>query len=246
MVKITFLYHSGFVVELAKHILVFDYFQGELPEIPNGKKLLFFASHKHQDHFQLSALRWAAQQEKAYVFLGNDIKLNESYLVRQGIRTDVQNRMSRLRGGQCVEIPEAGVRVEALRSTDQGAAFLVQVEGVSLYHAGDLNYWYWAEEPSEWNRQMERDYKAEIDRLSGKHFDFAFVPLDPRLGEGYHLGLDYFLEMAEADVVFPMHMWEDYSIIQQYKKTPVGRQFAGNIQEIFKAGQIFVFPREII
>lgn len=242
MVKVTFLYHSGFMVELARHMLVFDYFKGELPKLPEGKKLLFFSSHKHQDHFQLSALKWAAQQEDAYVFFGNDIRLNEPYLMRQGIRADVLKRTSRLRGGQCVEIPEAGVRVEALRSTDQGVAFLVQVEGLSFYHAGDLNYWYWAEEDPSWNDRMEKDYKAEIDRLLGGHFDFAFVPLDPRLGEGYHLGLDYFLEKAEADVIFPMHMWEDYSVIQRYKQTSLGRQFAENIQDIIRPGQIFVFP----
>lgn len=242
MVKVTFLYHSGFVVELARHMLVFDYFKGELPTLPKGKMLLFFASHKHQDHFQLSGLRWAAQQDAAAVFLGNDIRLNEAYLVRQGIRADVLKRTNRLRGGQCVEIPEAGVRVEALHSTDQGVAFLVQVEGMSFYHAGDLNDWYWAEESREWNDRMEKDYKAEIDRLSGKHFDVAFVPLDPRLEDGYRLGLDYFLEKSGADVIFPMHMWEDYSVIQRYKQTPTGKRFAENIQDISSPGQIFVFP----
>lgn len=241
MVKVTFLYHSGFVVELERHMLVFDYYKGELPTLPAGKMLLFFASHKHQDHFQLSALRWAAQQEDAVVFLGNDIRLNEAYLTRQGIRADVLKRTNRIRGGQCVEISGAEVRVEALRSTDQGVAFLVQVEGISFYHAGDLNYWYWAQEAKAWNDQMEKDYKAEIDRLSGKHFDFAFVPLDPRLEEGYHLGLDYFLEKAGADVIFPMHMWENYSVIQRYKQTPTGRRFAGNIQDISQADQTFVF-----
>ena len=29
--KITYLYHSGFAVELDRHVLVFDYYKGKLP-----------------------------------------------------------------------------------------------------------------------------------------------------------------------------------------------------------------------
>lgn len=241
MVKVTYLYHSGFVVELSEHVLVFDYYKGELPKIPSGKKLLLFASHKHPDHFQLSALKWANQQEQAWIFLGKDIKLGESYLERKGIPAQVLSKVRRLHDDECIEIPEADVRVEALRSTDQGAAFVVGTEGIRIYHAGDLNHWYWEEESESWNAQMEKNYKAQIDKLSGRHFRFAFVPLDPRLEEGYHLGLDYFLEKAEAEVVFPMHMWEDYAVIGRYKETPTGKRFAQSIQDIFRSGQVFKF-----
>lgn len=241
MVEVTYLYHSGFVVELSEHVLVFDYYKGELPKIPSGKKLLLFASHKHPDHFQLSALKWANQQEQAWIFLGKDIKLGESYLERKGIPAQVLSKVIRLHDDECIEIQEADVRVEALRSTDQGAAFVVGTEGIRIYHAGDLNHWYWEEESESWNAQMEKDYKAQIDKLSGRHFRFAFVPLDPRLEEGYHLGLDYFLEKAEAEVVFPMHMWEDYAVIGRYKETPTGKRFAQSIQDIFRSGQVFKF-----
>ena len=47
--KITYLYHSGFAVELDSHVLVFDYYRGKLPEWENDKTILFFASHKHPD-----------------------------------------------------------------------------------------------------------------------------------------------------------------------------------------------------
>lgn len=241
MIKVTYLYHSGFAVELSEHVLVFDYYRGEFPKILSDKKLLLFASHKHPDHFQLSALKWAAGQDPAWIFLGKDIKLNGNYLERKGLPTRTLSKVVRLHDNECIEIPEADVRVEALRSTDQGAAFVVRTEGIWIYHAGDLNHWYWAEESESWNRKMENDYKTQIDKLSGRHFQLAFVPLDPRLEEGYHLGLDYFLKKAEADVVFPMHMWENYAVIQRYKETPTGKQFAQNIQDIFRAGQVFEF-----
>ena len=91
------------------------------------------------------------------------------------------------------------------------------VEGKNFYHAGDLNWWHWEEETELYNENMKKSYGKEIDRLEGKHFNAAFVPLDPRQGEAYRYGMDYFLAKASADYVFPMHMWEQYDWIQKYK-----------------------------
>ena len=49
--KITYIHHSSFCVELQNSILLFDYFKGELPKFDKGKKLYVFASHFHEDHF---------------------------------------------------------------------------------------------------------------------------------------------------------------------------------------------------
>lgn len=49
--KITYIAHSGFSVELEKQVLLFDYFTGELPVWDKQKIILVFASHRHQDHF---------------------------------------------------------------------------------------------------------------------------------------------------------------------------------------------------
>ena len=240
MIRVTYLYHSGFAVELDRHLLVFDYYRGELPAVPAGKQLIIFASHKHQDHFQLPVLKWGeTHSPNASYFLGNDIELNEAYLAKKGLNPELLERTVRMHPGEYFELPEK-LRVEALHSTDTGVAFLVQVEGISIYHAGDLNHWYWKEETKSWNDRMEQDYHAEIDRIAGRHFHLAFVPLDPRLSDGYHLGLDYFLEKTEADHIFPMHMWEDYQIIQSYKKTPFGRRFAGKIEDVSEKKKEFM------
>ena len=59
--KVTYLYHSGFAVELQKHVLIFDYIQGKLPVWDQDKTILFFASHKHQDHFVLQIFDYFSQ-----------------------------------------------------------------------------------------------------------------------------------------------------------------------------------------
>lgn len=239
--KVTYLYHSGFAVELDNFLLVFDYIKAKeqgfggdcAPDFLGSKQLLVFASHKHPDHFQLSAFAWAENISKnTCYFVGNDIKLNEKYLERKGISPDILKRLNRMAGGSVYKSPDESFRVEALRSTDQGAAFLVTVGDKCIYHAGDLNYWYWEEEPKEWNEKMERDYKGEIDKIAGRHIDIAFVPLDPRLQKGYGLGMDYFLQKVHAEKIFPMHMWGEYEVIERYKQTETGSRFAGKIADV--------------
>ena len=44
--KVTYIYHSSFAVELEKSMLIFDYYgKGDLPERPAGKQVYFLNSH---------------------------------------------------------------------------------------------------------------------------------------------------------------------------------------------------------
>lgn len=43
--KVTFIYHSSYFVELDHCCLLFDYYQGDIPQV--GKPLYVFASHSH-------------------------------------------------------------------------------------------------------------------------------------------------------------------------------------------------------
>ncbi len=235
--KVTYLYHSGFAVELQKHVLIFDYIQGKLPVWDQDKTILFFASHKHQDHFVLQIFDYFSQYKNIHYFLGPDIRLNENYLKRRGVEEAVLSAITRV--GKRTVVRREDVSVETLRSTDEGVAFVVSAEGQTIYHAGDLNWWHWEGEEPAWNARMKQDYQEEIERISGRHFDAAFVPLDPRLGESFHLGLKLFLEQTRADAVFPMHMWEDYAVIPRFLACETGRKYAGQVREITAAGQEF-------
>ena len=63
----------------------------------------------------------------------------------------------------------------------------------------------------------------------------AFVVLDPRLGVLYtDLGLAYFMKNVEADYVFPMHMWQDYSAIEKYKQKCDNHLYTDRIMDIEK------------
>ena len=52
--KITYIHHSSFMAELDHAVLLFDYFEGNIPETDRAKPLFVFASHRHGDHFSRS------------------------------------------------------------------------------------------------------------------------------------------------------------------------------------------------
>ena len=236
--KITYLYHSGFAVELQTHVLVFDYYKGKLPKWDGEKSILFFASHKHHDHFDFTVFDLGSQYEKHHYFFSSDIKLTDKYLERNGVSPSVKEVITNIGKNRTLEWED--VTIETLRSTDEGVAFIVTVEGKTFYHAGDLNWWHWEGEAASWNLQMEKDYKKEIGLIKGRHFDAAFVPLDPRLEKAYDYGMKEFLVNTDAAVVFPMHMWDKYEVISRFRKSEAGKPYADRIMEIRAPGQEFV------
>ena len=49
--KVTYLKHSGFLVEMEDKYLLFDYWKGEIPALDYKKTLYVFVSHVHHDHY---------------------------------------------------------------------------------------------------------------------------------------------------------------------------------------------------
>lgn len=237
--KVTYLNHSGFSIELEHMVLLFDYYMGKLPDWPKAKALFVFASHSHPDHFNWKILRLADSYPQIHYFFGNDIRLGKKWLDEKKINVSVKEKITKLAGGQqlCYEDGQACVRVRTLKSTDRGVAFCVEAEGKRIYHAGDLNWWHWEGEPQSDNRRMEAAFKKEIDSIAGEHFDLSFVPLDPRQEESFSLGLNYFLEKTDSPLVFPMHLWGKYETIAKYKRTPEGKKYAGRVADVTGGGE---------
>ena len=49
--KITHIYHSGFIIELERTVLIFDWYEGELPPFEPDKKVFVFGTQSHADHY---------------------------------------------------------------------------------------------------------------------------------------------------------------------------------------------------
>lgn len=245
--KVTFIHHSCFAVELTDTVLVFDYFEGDrvngftfsgiLPQFAPEKSIYFLASHKHQDHFDMNILKLAEVYPDIHFVLSKDAKMSPHFMSKHGIPDKARELVTYVIPDKKYKIGE--IEVETLRSTDAGVAFLVSAEGKRIYHAGDLHNWKFEGAGELINGKMERGYRYALKHLEKQHLNLAFVVLDPRLGEHTNLGFVYFMKHIEADYVFPMHMWQDYSVIAKYKQLCDNRIYTERIMDIEKENQVF-------
>ena len=223
--KITYIHHSSFLAETESACLLFDYFEGELPEIPENKPLYVLASHNHHDHFS----------EKIF-----SLNRQATYLLSWDIPPE------RIPAGKKVYFLESyetwsdGIlSIETFHSTDEGVAFWCSLDGKQLYHAGDLNHWYWEGEDKDWNRDMTAAYRDEIAKMAGRKADVAFLPVDPRLENWFYLGANDYMQQADAVCLFPMHFWGDFSVCRKLIEHTCSESYRDRIVTIKEKGQSF-------
>ena len=207
--QITYLAHSGFLLEWEHCYWIFDYYKGEIPTLNPHKEVFIFCSHSHEDHFNPEIFNLLSYHPSTTYFFSDEIKrICEK-------KHNVQYMKNRAALHLITSSGEV-MNIRTLQSTDLGCAFFIEYNNKVIYHAGDLHWWYWAGEPDSWNKQMTEDYQKEVSYLEGKHIDLAFTPLDPRQEKDYALGINYFLEHTHTKHVFPMHFWDNYQIMEQY------------------------------
>ena len=229
MMKVTYLGHSGFLLEVEDAFFLFDYYKGELPPMDTGKKMFVFVSHGHYDHYRREVFSLREQFEQICFLISSDISVREEEDVISVNPNEEREVM--------------GCRIRTLRSTDEGVAFLVNYGGKAVYHAGDLNWWHWEGEPEEYNTAMRRAYQSEINKLQGEKIDIAFVPVDPRLGEQYCWGLDCFMKRTDTKWVFPMHFWENYTVFDRLALEKCVQAYEERIVRIEREGQAFLLEK---
>lgn len=215
--KVTYLNHSGFLLEWTHSYWIFDYFKGTIPPLDPQKDIFVFCSHSHGDHFNPLIFKLLKDYPAVTYIFSAEIRTSfeklEIHSEQQTIyfledRTDISLLTS----------SNESIQIHTLKSTDLGCAFFILFNGRTIYHAGDLHWWHWEGEPDDWNDQITKDYKNEMHFLNGKSIDLAFNLLDPRQKQDYALGMNYFLKNTHTKHVFPMHFWNDFSIISCYLK----------------------------
>lgn len=191
-------------MELERSVLIFDWYRGEMPPVPANKAVYCFVSHLHGDHYGSCIWQLRDQHPGVTYVLDRNIRVPGAGYARHPHLPGA--RVWKVRPH--MEYTIGALRVQTLLSTDLGVAYLVETEGRSIFHAGDLNIWHWTDEPDRANQWQNATYRAEIRRLAGKKIDVAFLPVDPRLGVHGADGPAFFLEQLSPGVVFPMHYWD--------------------------------------
>ena len=213
---LTYIFHSGFVLETEMSILIFDYWldlNGVVPPfLKKDKPVYVFSSQFHEDHFNSAIFGWKKQHKKITYILSKDI-----YKHRRANKKDADVWLAK--GGSW---SDEFVSVKALGSTDSGVSWIVETEDKRIFHAGDLNNWYarflpeavpgqtiYSEEFDEDIDPIahEKQYLGELKdiRKVTDSFDLVMFPIDGRIGNGYTLGGRQFIERFKVGMFVPMH-----------------------------------------
>ena len=191
--------HSGFLIKLPEYNFIFDYYTDKksvvTPEIFKDKKTCVFVSHSHHDHYNKKIFDWASFGDVVYV-IDNGCPFPDSCVAE----------IIRVGEGETIDIFGGAVNVKTYGSTDEGVSFLVAAGGSVIFHAGDLNDWYWEDEstPEELITD-EENYLRIIKKLAGQKIDVAFIPEDPRLKHHADRGIQHFKEIVSPKRIIPMH-----------------------------------------
>lgn len=225
-VKIKYIYHSCYSVELEDKLIIFDYYKGNLPDEIPGKQTIFISTHSHADHFNKEILKLPYMKNCIYI-LSDDIKElyksnNIIYLNDENKDIDIDtlkiiknaNNIYFVKPDEQLTIDD--MVINTYGSTDKGISILVDLPFLNLYHAGDLNNWIWPEDTKTEREKMENSFIKELEKIDIDEIDIAFFPIDPRLKDEVFTGAEIFLDIVSPAVLFPMHFSDNYDITKKF------------------------------
>lgn len=222
--KIYYVFHSCFIVETESSFLLFDYYKNKRDKnqdfdfnellttiFQSSKNLYVFSSHSHQDHFNSQVLSWINEKENIHYILSRDIKLHNNAESYKKVISVKQNENVTLNN----------LNIRTFGSTDEGCSFLINIDEINILHAGDLNWWKWADDTPEEEKEMEESFKTIVNNIVKINviINVAFFPVDPRLEDNYLCGGQYFIEKLNPKVFIPMHFWGNFRTTTNFKQS---------------------------
>ncbi len=215
---VTYIYHSGFMIETQHLILIFDYYKDPsgivAHTLANSQKpVYFFVSHRHPDHFNPAIFNFASQNAP----------------IRYIISADVRRKLKNVATPSAINFLKVGdsytdnlLSIAAMPSTDVGISFCVSVENATIFHAGDLNDWHWKDESTQKEiNKAEGDFKSALRRIHEagfSQFNVAMFPVDPRMGSDFEEGAKMFVREFDVAHFFPMHFWDKSELATEFSR----------------------------
>lgn len=194
--QVTHLYHSGIALE-TDTIQVFIDVISDIAHIVNSKKHIYFlVTHSHRDHFDATIFQYA--DERTHFILSDDI------------RDFGPPNTQKVMPNKHYQLPH--FELNTFGSTDMGVSFLLRIDGMKIFHAGDLNWWHWENDNEETQLSEEETYKAIVRQLPADLIDMAFIPCDPRLERAMTWAVDYFLTVKNVRYLVPIHFRSHFEV----------------------------------
>ncbi|HVF46015.1 MAG TPA: MBL fold metallo-hydrolase [Pyrinomonadaceae bacterium] len=234
---IWYMQHSGWAIRTKNHFLVFDYIGDGMPigsrTLADGivnpdeikkHQVTVFVTHGHNDHYSEQIFDWGKTIANiTYVFGWN--------LPKSGNYFRLEPRQKK---------PINGIDVETIISTDLGVGFLVKVDGLSIFHAGDH---------AKWAETFKAAYEAEIDLIANASpkIDILFVPIAKGMScepnESILDGAYFAIRKLRPKAAFPMHVRcaDKIGLYREFAENGAKHSLRSSIFFPERPGQIFQY-----
>ncbi len=202
-VKITYLYHSCFSLEVNGDVLLFDYpgssvekrVEERFKDQLSGKKLYVFISHAHGDHFSPDVVKFSQNAEKTHFILSSDVFFTPSL--------GPDDELIEAHPDSTYAVDDLSIKT--FESNDAGVAFLIRSGSIDLnvYFGGDLAKWNWPEWSKKKREKHVEVFDEVVEALTKEKIDIAFSNMDERLPSW--AGPIEFIERVKPRYFVPIH-----------------------------------------
>ncbi len=203
-----YLGNCGYMIKTRNHCLVFDYWTQDVrptePSISNGyinpaelakENMTVFVTHEHGDHYDSAIFGWRGQIPRLQYVFGFQPESLETQ-ARMGYAGQPYEYV-----GPGMTKTVDGMQIFAVRSNDAGVGFVVKVDGLTIYHAGDL---------AGWLPDQKVGFTSQIDSI---HTAFGSVDVALVNVTGCHHqdtvalaeGTEYTINTLQPKLVIPTH-----------------------------------------
>lgn len=195
-----YLGNSGWAVKTKSYLLIFDYINdgnlSPIKELSSGfinpdeikeQQVVVFVTHEHQDHFSEEIFEWERSVKNITYIFGWNIAKEDKYIKMNPREKKLVNNLE----------------AQTIKSTDLGVGFLIKVDGLTIFHAGDH---------AKWGADSQVLYEQEINYVAqnAPKIDISFLPIAKGLScqptESIVDGAYFAIEKLKSKAVFPMHV----------------------------------------
>lgn len=246
--KVIYTGHSGWIVQTDNNVLIFDYWsRNSNPEscLANGsfcgkemkdKNVYVFVSHEHSDHFDTTIYAWADQIKNITYIFG--FKPEESWIYKDKAYNGPAYQY--IADNKVAEVKN--LSVTTIKSNDSGQGFLVESDGITIYHPGD-HALFTAEDRPVFEKEV--DFIAEIS----KNIDIAFLPVTgcpSRWKKEFIVeGFFYTIDKLNPKKVYPMHAFQREYTLKEFAELAEERKSTAEIICAENRGDNFLYTNNL-
>lgn len=244
-VKIWYTGHSGWAMQFKDKVVIIDYWADGRTKpglgLANGninpselidKKVYVFATHDHSDHYDTTIYAWKDQIKNInyiYGFIPEKSEIHQTKGYHGPSYKYIEDHQTAM---------VDDIKVTSIKSDDTGQGFLLEVNGMKIFHPGDH---------AQFNADIKADYQKEIDFIAERthDVDIAFLPVTgcPSSWQKGEImgGFLYVLNKLNPAEVYPMHAYQREYLLKEFAQEAKAKNYKNKVTCLQNKGDHVVY-----